>query len=87
MISGHMRGYCRVMLMHTRTHTLPEVERNLAVDNIQTLNYWGRLNDMFPVVVNGGYDTLHDLTQMESMMYRWVCLSVCLRRCQSGACV
>ena len=45
----------------------PEVELNLAVDNVQTLNHWKQLNDLFPLTLN-----TRDPSQLESVMYRYV---------------
>ena len=54
--------------MSDHTHLIvvsSEVESNLAVDNIQTLNHWKQLNDLFPLSLN-----THDPSQLESIMYR-----------------
>jgi ankyrin repeat protein len=44
---------------------LIQVELNLAVDNVQTLNHWKQLNDLFPLTLN-----TRDPSQLESVMYR-----------------
>ena len=55
---------------HTNIHTHTEVERNLAADNVLTLNHWHQFNEYFPTSIPS--PDSNQLTQMESMVYRCV---------------
>ena len=71
-------------LPHHTSHT--EVERNLAADNVLTLNHWVLFNELFPLSYLSPSlpsSPSRQLTQSESMMYRCegVCERVRVREC------